>query len=488
MNAVSDLRIRDANHAPARPDGAFVLYWMSANRRARWNFALQRAVEWARELTRPLLVLEHLPCGDRWDSDRLHRFALDGMAANAADLQSAPARYYPFVERRPGEGMGLVAALAERACTVVADDFPASESLRRLRGAAEASPVLIEAVDSNGLLPLRAADKAFATAHAFRRFLQRELPRHLHEFPLANPLARVRLPALRGLPRDITRRWRPAGARLLSGSASALAGLPIGHSVSPCDTGGGARAASAALRRFLKTHLAHYAENRNHPDRDATSNLSPYLHHGHISVHEIVGRIMAAEDWAAGRLAAKTDGSRAGWWGMSASAEAFLDQLVTWREVGYNMAWHRDDCDRYRSLPGWARATLARHARDRREPVYSRDALEAAETHDPLWNAAQRQLACEGRVHNYLRMLWGKKILEWSPSPEEALDRMTELNNTYALDGRDPNSLSGIFWVLGRYDRPWGPERRIFGTVRYMTSANTARKIRVRRYLERYGP
>jgi len=488
MGTVPEVRIRDANYAPARPDGAFVLYWMSAHHRARWNFALERAVEWAREFGRPLLVLEHLPCGRRWDSDRLHRFALEGMAANAAALRRAAVRYYPFVARRPGEGMGLVAALAERACAVVADEFPSPGSSRRVREAAEASPVLVEAVDSNGLLPLRAAGKVFATAHSLRRFLQRELPVHLRAFPSANPLARVRLPALRGLPRDITRRWPPAGARLLSGSASALAALSVSHSVSPGKARGGANAAAAALRRFLRSRLVHYAEDRNHPDRDATSGLSPYLHHGHISAHEIASRIMTAEDWATDRIAAKTDGSRTGWWGMSASAEAFLDQLVTWREVGYNMAWHRADCDRYASLPEWARATLARHAGDRRDPVYSREALEAAETHDPLWNAAQRQLVREGRLHNYLRMLWGKKILQWSPSPEEALDRMIHLNNTYALDGRNPNSLSGIFWVLGRYDRPWGPERPIFGTVRYMTSASTVRKVRVRDYLERYGP
>ena len=173
---------------------------------------------------------------------------------------------------------------------------------------------------------------------------------------------------------------------------------------------------------------------------------------------------------------------------MEESAEAFLDQLVTWRELGFNMAWQRDDHEAYRSLPDWARETLEKHEKDYRPHIYSFDEFEHAQTHDELWNAAQIQLVREGRLHNYLRMLWGKKILEWSPSPKEAAETMVELNNKYALDGQDPNSYSGIFWCLGRYDRPWGPERPIFGKVSYLSSENTARKVKVRRFLETYAP
>jgi deoxyribodipyrimidine photo-lyase len=172
---------------------------------------------------------------------------------------------------------------------------------------------------------------------------------------------------------------------------------------------------------------------------------------------------------------------------MRPSAEAFLDQIVTWRELGFNLCWQRTDYDRYASLPEWARRTLAAHAADTREHVYGLEPFEAAATHDPLWNAAQRQLVREGRIHTYLRMLWGKKILQWTPSPEAALAVMVELNNKYAVDGRDPNSYAGIFWVLGRYDRAWGPERPVFGTVRYMSSVNTARKVRVKDYLRVWG-
>jgi deoxyribodipyrimidine photo-lyase len=164
-----------------------------------------------------------------------------------------------------------------------------------------------------------------------------------------------------------------------------------------------------------------------------------------------------------------------------------LDQLVTWRELGFNMCAKRADYDEFESLPDWAQATLRKHAADRRPVLYSEEDFEAAQTHDGLWNAAQTQLVTEGRMDPYLRMLWGKKILEWSASPQRALNLMIHLNNKYALDGRDPNSYNGIFWILGRYDRPWGPERPIFGTVRYMSSQNTARKLRGRKHGEEYG-
>jgi deoxyribodipyrimidine photo-lyase len=228
-------------------------------------------------------------------------------------------------------------------------------------------------------------------------------------------------------------------------------------------------------------------QERNHPDAEATSGLSPYLHFGHLSAHEVLAAIAEREEWSPAKVSGPRSGKRTGWWGMSLAAEAFLDQLVTWRELGFSFCAHRDDYDRYESLPAWARQTLEAHASDRRPYLYSLEQFECAETHDELWNAAQNQLRVEGRIHNYLRMLWGKKVLHWSESPRAALAIMIELNNKYAVDGRDPNSYSGIFWVLGRYDRPWGPERELFGKVRYMSSTNTRRKLRVSDYVQQWG-
>ncbi|AMV73333.1 deoxyribodipyrimidine photo-lyase [Desulfuromonas sp. DDH964] len=477
-------RIRLANSAPLNPVGDYVLYWMSAFRRSGWNFALQRAAQMAEQLGKGLLVLEALRCDYPYASDRLHRFVLDGMADNAAAFANGPARYYPYVEPKQGGGKGLLAALAQRACLVVADDAPILFLPRMLAAAAARLPVALEAVDSNGLLPLRAADHDYPSAYAFRRFLQRELPAHLLSLPLADPLQGLNLPPVH-LAAPLAERWPQADAALTAPGAS-LTYLPIDHSVDATSIRGGTCAGKDQLDTFLRLRLHRYLE-RSEPAETLSSGLSPYLHFGHIASQQIFAAIAAREEWSVGDLGPERRGQRQGWWGMSPPAEAFLDQLVTWRELGYNFASIRSDGIDYTSLPEWARQTLDHHAGDPRPVRYNREELGAALTHDPLWNAAQRQLVQEGTIHNYLRMLWGKKILEWSASPQQAMAIMFQLNDRYALDGRDPNSASGIGWCLGRYDRPWGPERPIFGKIRYMSSANTARKFRLGTYLKDYG-
>jgi deoxyribodipyrimidine photo-lyase len=490
-DGVPAVRIRIGNQAPINSAGEYVLYWMIAFRRTSWNFALQRAIAWAAELNRPLVIFEPLRLGYQWSSDRLHRFVIDGMAENqarAAAAKNPGVIYFPYVELAADADQGLLAALAARACLVVTDDFPSFFLPRMVSAAAVRLPVQLEQVDSNGLFPLRATDRVFSTAFSFRAYLQKELPRHLADFPKANPLVETTLPPIKALSSEILRRWPPASSKLLLGNRAELANLPIDHSVGIVDQRGGAVTARKRLQRFLRRQLPSYAEDANQPDLDARSGLSAYLHFGHISPHEMFHELMARERWSPQRLGEKTNGKREGWWGASAAAESWLDEFITWRELGYNMASHRDDYDRYESLPGWAQKTLNKHLGDPRPSVYSLDEFAAARTHDPLWNAAQTQLVRDGRIHNYLRMLWGKKILEWTASPQDALAVMIELNNRYALDGRDPNSYSGIFWCLGRYDRAWGPERPVYGTVRYMSSANTTRKLRVTEYLRRYAP
>jgi deoxyribodipyrimidine photo-lyase len=485
---VPSQRIRAATWASVNPSGKYVLYWMIAQRRSEWNFALQRAVDWARELRKPLIVLEALRCDYQWASDRLHRFVIQGMSDNARRLERKSATYYPYVEPRPGAGRGLLEELARNACLVLTDEYPCFFLPRMVARAAQRLSVPLEVVDSNGLLPLRVANKVFARAFDFRRFLQRELKPHLADVPRADPLSRVRLPRLGALPSSATRRWPATNVVAMANDPKAFANLPIDHSVAGAPAIGGADAAQGRWQSFLRKQLTDYRDNRNEPHAEATSNLSPYLHFGHISPHQILSDLMQHEQWSPNRLATKATGKSSGWWGISPSAEAFLDQLITWRELGFNMCSQRDDYDQYESLPTWAQMTLAKHSKDRRKHTYTLEEFAAADTHDALWNAAQRQLTSEGRIHNYLRMLWGKKILEWSSSAEEALDIMITLNNRFALDGRDPNSYSGIFWILGRYDRAWGPERPIFGKIRYMSSANTARKLSVKSYLARFGP
>ena len=476
------------NAADVRADGDYVLYWMTANRRLTSNFSLQRAIEWCVELDRPLLILEALRVGYRWASDRMHRFVIQGMADNRAATKDRPVRYYAYVEGNPGDGEGMLEKLAADAAVVVTDDFPCFFLPAMLRLVSGRLDVKLEAVDSNGLLPMRAADRVYPTAYAFRRFLQKELPRHFDDLPEADPLRACRLPSPPRIPRAVLKRWPEATNRLLEATPSSLATLPIDHGVKPACFDGGTLAARLRLSKFLTNGLTRYVDERSQPESDAASGLSPYLHFGHVSAQEVFSRLVEREGWGPECIADQTKGSREGWWGMSGNAESFLDELITWRELGYNMCWQRSDYDRYESLPEWAQATLAAHELDLRPHIYSLEDLESAGTHDELWNAAQRQLIREGRMQNYLRMLWGKKVLEWSETPRDALAALIHLNNKYAVDGRNPNSYSGIFWCLGRYDRAWGPERPIFGKIRYMSSDNTRRKFKVGGYLKAYGP
>lgn len=460
---------------------------MIANRRLTFNFALDRALEHCRALRKPLVILEPLRCGYQWASDRIHRFVIDGMADNSNACAKFGVRYYPYVEPAPGAARGLLEALAADACVVVTDEFPCFFLPRMVDAAAGKLTVRLEAVDSNGLLPLRAADRAFIRAFDFRRHLQKVLPAHLQEFPSADPLTDAGLPAPPRLAANIMERWPPAPTALLQGKGGTLDVLTIDHLVQPAEMGGGHTVARKRLTEFLGNKFALYSAEHNKPELHATSSLSPYLHFGHISPHEIFAAIVAMENWRPEKLALRSNGAREGWWNMSESAENFLDQLITWREVGYNFCAHRKDYDRYESLPSWAQKTLHQHEKDERQNIYALAEFETAATHDPLWNAAQGQLLQEGHIHNYMRMLWGKKILEWSVSPRVAVSILIELNNKYGLDGRDPNSYSGIFWCLGRYDRPWGPERPVFGMVRYMSSENTARKFSVKNYIQKYS-
>ncbi len=488
LPAVPAVRVTAVNQAPVRADGDYVLYWMIAHRRTRWHFGLQHAVAQAAALGKPLLVFEALRIGYRWASDRLHQFVVDGMHVNRARCAAAGVTCYSYLEPEAGAGSGLLAALAARAALVVTDEFPCFFLPRMVAAAGRTLPVRLVQVEGNGLLPLRAHDREFTVAHSFRRHFQKVAHPESLAFPVAEPLTWATPLGQAVIAPEILARWpalgTPAEARAL------IARLPIDHSVAPPPgVTGGSEAGEALATDFVARKLARYPEDRNAPEAQGGSGLSAYLHFGHVSAHAVVDAVLQRAGWHPGRLADTANGKRHGWWGLDEASEAFLDELITWREVGYAFSHRRpDDYDRYESLPPWALETLALHAQDPREHLYDLDTLAAGRTHDPLWNAAQGELVQTGRIHNYLRMLWGKKVLEWSPSPQEALARLIELNNRYALDGRNPNSYSGIFWVFGRFDRAWGPERPIYGKVRYMTSASTARKVPVKGYIARFQP
>lgn len=464
--AVPGIRISARNEFPPHAEGAYVLYWMIAARRTRRNFGLQRAVEWCRRLGRPLLVLEALRAGYPYASDRIHRFVIDGMRDNAAAVARTRATWFPYLEPEPGAGKGLLVALAKDACLVVTDEFPAFFLPHMVAAAARQLRVRLETVDSNGVVPLRAPGRLFTAAHSFRAWQAKNLAPFLAERPEEEPLAALRdLPRLAGLPAGIARRWPAASPRALAGD---LSGFPIDHSVPPVPLRGGAVAAAERLAEFLDGDIGLYDEDRNHPDRNATSGLSPWLHFGHVSSFDILAALEASRK--------------------APRASAFFDQLVTWRELGLNFCFHRSgDYASYSSLPDWARNSLEKHRKDPRPALYTRAQMENAATGDRVWNAAQNELRESGRIHNRLRMLWGKKVLEWTRSPKTAFDWLVEWNDRFAIDGRDPNSYSGIAWCFGRYDRPW-PERPVFGNVRAMSSKRAEEKLELERYLDRWAP
>ena len=309
-------------------------------------------------------------------------------------------------------------------------------------------------VDADVIVPSKLLEKEQYAARIIRPRLKQRLEQFLT--PLRNPKAKVEWQAPRGLhalPDDgstnLTEDWKD-----------------LDRSVQPVESfHGGTTEALKLLHEFIKHKLAHYPERRGKPEMDGTSHLSPYLHFGHIGPLTVARAVESAN----APRAAKDD---------------FLDQLITWRELSINFVHFNPLYDSIESAPDWAHRTLAKHARDKRPVIYSRQQLERAETHDELWNAAQRQMLHAGWMHNYMRMYWAKKILEWSVSPAVAYQTAVYLNDKYFLDGRDPNGYAGIAWAItGKFDRPWF-ERPIFGTIRYMSGGAARKKFDADKYVE----
>lgn len=483
IEPVPEIRINLKNEKAINTNGSFVIYWMVANRRLKWNYSLQHAIYLAQKNGVGLIILDGLRLGYPWASERIHRFVIEGMYDNWLASQNHSIQYYPYVERNKGEGSGLLEALSRNAVAVVSDEFPCFFIPRMHEAVSLKLECSFQLVDSNGILPLRAGGRVFTTAASFRRHLQKNILPHMIQWPVEMPLNeslnRCQIPS------DIIGQWPTPD---LSEIDSILDGLKFERDVPPVPFLGGTVEAEKQMTVFFEDRHLRYHSDRNQIDRGSASGLSPYFHFGHLSTHEFVHKALELSKWSADKVAAKPSGSRSGWWGLAEHTESLLDEVITWRELGYIFCYERiDDYDQYESLPDWAQKTLDIHSEDERPIVYSFEQLETAQTHDPLWNAAQRQLMQEGRIHNYLRMLWAKKILEWTESPKDALKYLIELNNKWAIDGRNPNSYSGIFWTLGRFDRAWGPERKIFGKIRYMASKNTAKKINVKNYLLRFG-
>lgn len=471
-------RVRRCNDKPLDKSADYVLYWMQMYRRLEHNHALDYAARCARELGKPLVIYEALRLDYPWANARLHSFALQGMRDNAARAKAMGANYWPFVESPDRPARGVVRQLVSRAALVVTDDYPCFIVPEHTAALAKFSPVGVFAIDGNSMVPLSMLGAPIvAAAHLRPRIHKAFAAAWEHRSAAAPELATARVDP-------------PFEPWSTDDLGAFVAALPIDQSVPPVPRlPGGRTAALAVLDAFIAKRLHRYADDRSEPaspDVTASSGLSPYLHFGHIGIEEVVERVLAqAPDFDPSALAERKGGKRDGFYCGSPHINGFLDEAITWRDVGFQWHYHRrrDAAALSTALPPWAWKSLQEHSADPRQYEYELGEFEAAATHDPLWNAAQRELVRTGTMHNYMRMLWGKKVLEWSKTPDGAYAVLEHLNNKYAIDGRDPNSYTGILWCFGGFDRPWAPERKIFGVVRYMSSDNTAKKFNVKPYL-----
>ena len=486
MKNINSYRKFKRNSKNINKDGEYVLYWMQINRRFQYNYALEFAVAWANKLGKPLLVYEGLNVDYRWACDRFHHFIMQGMKENVFYATQKDINFISYVEPKKGDGKGLVYQLAEKACVVISDEYPVFIIRKHNEKIAEKLNVLYTTVDSNGLIPLGVTSKDPYSAYLFRKTMQKHFKEALTNPPKENPLSDLKNTSQVDLV-DSIREKREITEKMLTDIKAAIAQLDINHEVSTIEMEGTRKAALSKFQDFLDNGLFEYGEKRNHPDEKKTSGLSPWLHFGKISAYEIVKRVLdhQTDDWDLDQLT-PNGGKNTGFFNGDESIQSFLDEVITWREVGFHYAHHVEGYDKFESLPEWALKTMEDHRNDKRDYVYSYEELEQSKTHDEIWNAAQTQLREEGIIHNYLRMLWGKKVIEWTPDHKTALEYLIELNNKFAIDGRDPNSYSGIFWCFGRFDRAW-QEREVFGKLRYMTSESTRKKVRLDQYLAKYG-
>lgn len=478
--------------------GSCVLYWMISSRRAHYNHALDHAINLAKTHDLPLVVIECLALNHQWANDRISTFVLQGMVDNRECFKDSGVTYIPYAETKKHEASGLLYGWLKHAHTCVIDDYPTYHPMRVWKKAVEANLCEIHLVDSNGFMAMRAQGRDFTTAFSLRRHLHKTITEHMFEFPQARPLEHtgdLKIFADKEIEAIFTATSTPMTPyefiwRVAEGGdvgREALSYLAIDHSVTPVlGKRGGSVEAKRRWKEFFNERLSQYHEKRNHPEEKGASGLSPWMHFGHISVHSMLHDVFTHYRWDVSMVNLPHDGRREGWWGLPVPVEAFLDQVITWRDIGFIHCAMEEGHTSYDSLPTWAKITLEEHARDARPYVYNFEQLEKGETHDSLWNAAQNQLRKEGIIHNYLRMLWGKKILEWSPTPQLAMEWMIALNDRWALDGRDPNSYTGIGWVMGKFDRAW-TERPVYGKIRCMTSDSTARKFSTKSYIEKYN-
>jgi deoxyribodipyrimidine photo-lyase len=447
-NLVQEERIQNLNGVEVR-NGEYVLYWMQSSQRADHNHALEYAVQRANDLGQRLLVVFGLTDDYPEANLRHYAFMLEGLA----DVEGVLGRRgIKFVVRR-GSPDEVALEAGERASLIVTDrGYMRPQKMWRERVAGEAGCPLVQ-VETDVVVPVElASGKQEHAARTLRPRIHEHLDEFLVELTPTKPDKQSSNMKEEGL--DLSDIDGILDAMDLDTSVSRL-----GHLYR-----GGNSEAKKIFRRFLKKCLPDYDANRNQPQTDYVSHMSKYLHYGHISP---IWLALEAKDAGGGK-----------------NTDSFLEELIVRRELTFNFVFYNDDYDSYANLPGWAKKTLEDHKEDGREYTYTQKQLENAETHDEYWNAAMKEMVHTGYMHNYMRMYWGKKILEWSNTPEHAYRTTLYLNNKYFLDGRDPNSFANVAWVFGQHDRGW-TEREVYGKVRYMSAGGLERKAKPAQYVEK---
>lgn len=486
MKNINSYRRFSRNDKEPNNDAEYILYWMQVNRRFEYNYALEYAVAWANKLDKPLLIYEGLSVEYPWACDRFHTYIMEGMRENLDFAKANSLNFFSYIEPKVQAGKGLVYELASKASVVISDEYPVFITRKHNEVVGSKLEVPYITIDSNGIIPLGVTDKDPYSAYIFRQTMQKHFLEAYTNPPKKEPLKELKNKSKIELGVEFFNKFSKSD-QALENIPGYISNLDIDHTVGAIEAKGTREAALKRMNSFIEKDLLDYGEKRNHPDEDKASKLSGWLHFGKISEYEIVQAALAKQPkgWEV-NLVKPNRGQRYDFFGGNQSVESFLDEVITWREVGFHYAHHREDYDQFESLPNWVKETMEEHKHDERAYLYTLEELEQSNTHDELWNAAQTQLREEGIIHNYLRMLWGKKVIEWTPDYETALDYLIELNNKYAIDGRDPNSYSGIFWCFGRFDRAW-QERDVFGKLRYMSSDNTFKKVKMKSYLNKYG-
>ena len=446
---IQEERVQHLNEEDVR-EGDYVLYWMQSSQRAEHNHALEYAVQRANGLGQRLLVVFGLTDDYPEANLRHYAFMLEGLK----DVEEAlRGRGIKFVVRR-GSPDEVALGAGEEASLIVTDrGYMRPQRRWRERVAKEAGCPLTQ-VETDVVVPVELASGK--QEHAART-LRPKIGEYLEDFLVALRPTKLEKQSL-----DMR-----ADGIDLSDIGKVLDEMDLDRSVGPVSHlyRGGTSEAKKIFRRFLKENLKTYVGHRNQPQTDDVSHMSKYLHYGHVSPIWLALEARGAS--------AKED-----------DVASFVEELVVRRELSMNFVFYNPDYDSYSNLPGWAKETLEEHAKDEREYTYTREELESAETHDEYWNAAMREMVHTGYMHNYMRMYWGKKILEWSSSPEYAYGTTLYLNNKYFVDGRDPNSFANVAWVFGQHDRGW-TERPVFGKVRYMSASGLERKAKPDRYVEK---